>query len=185
MTRRHTFTTVAIAALALGGRALGAQQITEVSRTQPGAQAQLTFGYLCDDRFVVRNDGTQPVQLEYGLHGGAEHTKLSLNPRESVELASKSRDAVELWMDGKRIASAEKENRSCRDVQGTSSVAVQPPAVVTTNAGPTYVYGPVYPYYDPYWSPWYVGFGFGYYTPIVRPIGGRPIIWGRIGGHRR
>ena len=80
-------------------------QITEVARTPIADAAQLTFGHLCDDRFVIRNDGTKPIELEYSLEKGTEHTKLSLNARESVELASKSKAPVELWMDGKLIHS--------------------------------------------------------------------------------
>src|SRR6187399_2539936 len=91
--------TLAVLACALGstsGTLSAQEQITEVSRTPIASAAQLTFGYLCDDRFVIRNDDTKPVDLEYGLEKGTTHTKLTLSARESVELSSKSRNAIEL-----------------------------------------------------------------------------------------
>ncbi len=170
--------------LAVAGASVSARldgQITEVSRTQIADAAQLTFGYLCDDRFVIRNDGTKPINLEYGVERGTEHTKLALNARETVELASKSRDPVELWMDGKMIAKALKEKRSCKEVQGNASVTVSPLDVSTnTPRGTTYVYGPPYPFYDPWAFGFYGSFGFRPYSGLV----GYPIII-RGGGGRR
>ena len=46
--------------------------------------------------------------------------------RELVELESKSNATMELWMNGKLIAKAEKEKRSCKDVAGNASVLVAP-----------------------------------------------------------
>lgn len=160
-------------------------QITEVSRTPIADAAQITFGYLCDDRFVIRNDGTKPIDLEYGLEKGTEHTKLTLNARESVELASTSKNAMELWMDGKLIAKAMKEKRSCKDVQGNAAVRVSPLDVANnTRSRDRYAYGPPYPFYDP----WYFGFyGMYGFRPYYSLSFGYPIIVGRRvgGGHRR
>lgn len=158
-------------------------QITEVARTPIADAAQVTFGYVCDDRFVIRNDGTKPIDLEYGLEKGTEHTRLTLNARESVELSSPSKASMELWMDGKLIAKAIKEKRSCKEVVGNSQVTVVPPDVQTRQ--PTHVtnvytsWGPPYPFYDPwafgmygsfgYYRPYYSGFSVHF--PIV--IGGR------------
>jgi hypothetical protein len=159
-------------------------QITEVARTPIADAAQVTFGYVCDDRFMIRNDGTQPIDLEYGLEKGTEHTKITLNARESVELNSPSKAAMELWMDGKLIAKAIKEKRSCKDVVGNSSVTVNAPEVQTRQ--PTHVtnvytsWGPPYPF----WDPWAFGVygSFGYYRPYVAGVRvAFPII---IGGSR-
>jgi len=164
-------------------------QITEVARTPIDDAAQITFGYLCDDRFVIRNDGTRPIDLEYGLEKGTEHTRLSLSARESVELASPSKAPIELWMDGKLIAKALKEKRSCRDVQGGSAVTVVPPNVQSNeprNVTNVYTYGPPYPFYDPWAFGLYGSFRYRPYNsgisvafPIV--IGGR----GRSRGRHR
>lgn len=171
------------ACLALSGKPARAQ-ITEVARTPIADAAQITFGYLCDDRFIIRNDGTKPIDLEYGLEKGTEHTRISLNARESVELASPSKAAMELWMDGKLIARALKERRSCNDVQGNSQVTVVPPSVQTsetrhvTNVYTTW--GPPYPFYDPWAFGFYGTFGVRPYYSGVRiafPI----IIGGRHG----
>jgi hypothetical protein len=161
---------------------LGAQ-ITEVARTPIADAAQLTFGYLCDDRFVVRNDGTKPIDLEYGVEKGTEHTKLTLNARESVELASRSKAPVELWMDGKLIAKAPKEKRSCKQVQGNASVTVSPLEVATnTRERPAYAYGPYYPFYDPWTFGFYGSLGYRpYYSSVRYPV----IITQRGGGRRR
>ena len=177
--------------LVAGSASLGAQ-ITEVSRTPIADAAQITFGYLCDDRFVIRNDGTKPIDLEYGVEKGTTHTKLTLNAREAVELASASRAPVELWMDGKLIAQAIKEKVSCKQVRGNSSVTVTPLEVPTTAprgaAYPyayPYAYGPPYPFYDP----WAFGiYGSMVYRPYYSGVTVRfPIIVGghRGGGHHR
>ena len=102
-------------------------QITEVARTPIADAAQVTFGYVCDDRFMIRNDGTKSIDLEYGLEKGDQHTRITLNARESVELNSPSKAPMELWMDGKLIAKAIKDRRSCKDVVGNSQVTVVAP----------------------------------------------------------
>lgn len=165
-------------ALAIGGAPLSAQ-VTEVSRTPIADAAQLTFGHLCDDRFVVRNDGTRPIDLEYGVEKGTEHTKLSLNGREVVELESRSKAPLELWMDGKLIAKAYKERRSCKDVRGNGAVSVAPLEVRDERPRrDPYVYGPPYPFYDP-WA-------FGIYGSVgyVRPYYGAVVRFPIIVGHR-
>ena len=84
--------------LAIGGGLLSTPmqaQIHEVSRTPLANVTQLTFGHLCGDRFVVRNDGPSAIDLQYGLAGGTEHADLKIGGRESVELESTGRQAVE------------------------------------------------------------------------------------------
>ncbi len=158
-------------------------QITEVARTPIADAPQITFGYVCDDRFIIRNDGTKPIDLEYGLEKGTEHTRISLSARESVELNSPTKASIELWMDSKLIGKALKERRSCQDVQGASGVTVVPPDVQSnrpqhvTNVYTTY--GPPYPFYDPWAFGLYGSFGYRpYYSGISVAF---PII---IGGGR-
>jgi hypothetical protein len=163
-----------------------AAQVTEVARKPIADVTQLTFGSLCDDKFVIRNDGPNPVNLEYAVQKGTEHTRLTLNGRELVELESKSREPMELWMDGKLIAKAEKERRSCRDVQGSATVGVAPLDVPTNdraqrqnNVG----FG-----YSPFYDPWGYGFNNGFYNgfgfrPFYSGFYGRPIII--VGGRGR
>lgn len=170
--------------VAASAGSLGAQ-ITEVSRTPIADAAQITFGYLCDDRFVIRNDGTKPIDLEYGLEKGNEHTRLSLSARESVELASPSKAPIELWMDGKLIAKALKEKRSCRDVQGNTAVTVNAPEVQTktpSHVTNVYQYGPPYPFYDPWAFGLYSSFRYRpYYSGVTVTF---PIVIGGRGGGR-
>lgn len=183
--------TLSVFACALGtaaGTASAQDQITEVSRTPIANATQITFGYMCDDRFVIRNDDTKAVELEYGLEKGNSHTKLTLNGRETVELASKSRASMELWMDGKLVAKARKENRSCKDVQGNSAVKVTPLEVSSNDDGRAR-----YPYDYPYGfgSPFYDSWGFGFYNSFgIRPyyasrVIAYPVIIGNRGGGRR
>jgi hypothetical protein len=187
MTARTRIATVTVgAALALTSFATRASaQITEVARTPLADAAHITFGFLCDDRFVVRNDGTQPVDLEYAVEKGNEHTKLTLDGRESVELASKSKAPVELWMDGKLIAKADKGRRNCRDVQGNSQVTVAPLEVRgdPDDRDRDRSYARAYPYYDPFYFGFYGGYAF---RPHFAGISVRvPIIVTRGGGRRR
>ena len=190
----HTKAPHALAMLVLSasaGLTLGAQ-VTEVVRRPIADIAHLTFGSLCEDKFVIRNDGPNPVNVEYAVEKGTEHSRLTLNGREQVELESKSREALELWMDGKLVAKAEKEGRKCRDVQGNASVAVAPLEVASTEArddsrrnnmrlGVGVGYG--YPFYDPWYGP-YGAYGWGY-RPFYSGFYGVPIIIGGRGGRRR
>ncbi len=181
-----------VAASALVVMTLGAQ-VTEVARRPIADIAHLTFGSLCEDKFVIRNDSPNPVSLEYAVEKGNEHTRLTLNAREQVELESKSKDALELWMDGKLVAKAEKEGRKCRDVQGNASVAVAPLEVASNDRnnnddrrggarlGVGVGYG--YPFYDPWYSP-FGAYGWGY-RPFYSGFYGVPIIIGGRGGRRR
>lgn len=173
------------AAAVLAGAAFATRadaQITEVGRTPVADVAELTFGYRCDDRFVIRNDGARPVELEYALEKGNEHTKLSLGAREVVELDSKSKDAMELWMGGKLIAKAIKEKRSCKDVAGSASVLVAPLEVQETNPSrdDRRYYGA-----GPFGDPWMYGY-YGYsafgFRPFYSGYIGIPIV---IGGRGR
>lgn len=184
---RLAMATLSLFVGSLSPRAPLRAQITEVARTPIADAAQITFGYLCDDRFVIRNDGTKPIDLEYGLEKGTEHTKLALGARESVELQSKAKAAMELWMDGKLIAKAVKEKRSCKDVQGNASVTVNPLEVASNKPQRSSAYGMPYPFYDPWGFSYYGYAGWGWrpysYGAVIRyPI----IIGGRgRGGHRR
>ena len=182
--KRLTVVATAVLTLGASGASLNAQ-VTEVSRTQLADAAQLTFGHLCDDRFVIRNDGMTPADLEYGVERGTEHTRLTLNARESVELASTSKRAVELWMDGKPIAKAEKQRVSCKQVQGNAAVTVAPLQVTTTTPSrPMYAYDSTYPYYDP-WGYGYYGYGSLGFRPYYSRFVSRPIIIRRAGHARR
>jgi len=186
--RTTCLTVFGLAAAAMAATPLRAQ-ITEVARTPIADAAQVTFGYVCDDRFMIRNDGTRPIDLEYGLEKGNEHTKITLNARESVELNSPTKASMELWMDSKLIAKALKERRSCRDVQGGSAVTVVPPDVQSTTPQPQHVtnvyttFGPPYPFYDPWAFGLYGSFGYRpYYSGITI---GFPIVIGGRGGRGR
>ena len=176
---------------AVSGSPLGAQ-VTEIARRPIADIAHLTFGSLCEDRFVIRNDGPNPVDVEYGVAKANEHTRITLNGREQIELESRSREPLELWMDGKLVAKAEKEGRKCRDVQGNASVAVAPLEVPGTEresnnqrgvrAGVGFGYGN--PFYDPWYGP-FGAYGWGY-RPFYSGFYGVPIIIrSNRGGRRR
>jgi hypothetical protein len=76
-------------------------------------QVQLAFGYECDDKFVVRNDGTQPMTVEYGITGAEQRSLLQLRGKESIELESAAASPLELWVNGRIVATEQKGNRSC------------------------------------------------------------------------
>ncbi len=177
--------TAALAIAAIASRADA--QITEVGRTPVADVAQITFGYRCDDRFVIRNDGNRSVDLEYALEKGNEHTRLQLGARELVELDSKSKDALELWMDGKLIAKAMKEKRSCKDVAGSASVLVAPLEVQSSKPDDRddrrVLVGGGFGYYDPFMYGYY-GYGAWGYRPFYAGYVGFPIIIGGRGPAR-
>ncbi len=183
-TRTNTAVLATLAVSMLSATSLLHAQVTEVARTPIADAAQLTFGYRCDDRFVIRNDGARSVDLEYAIEKGNEHTKLTLGARELVELESKAKNPMELWMDGKLVAKAEKEKRSCKDIAGSASVLVAPLEVQTSEraARASYGAGP-YPYYDPFMAGYYGAYGTFGFGPMYRGYVGVPIlIGGRSGG---
>ena len=193
----HSTRWTALLALALGSLTMTSRasaQVSVLSRTAIDDAVHVTFGQLCEDRFVIRNDGTKPVDLEYAVEKGTEHTKLTLNARELVELESKAKEPLELWIGGKLVAKAVKEKRACKDVQGNASVLVAPLEVAANvkddrNAN---AYARGYPYFDPFMYGGGYGFGglyggFGY-RPFYTGFIGVPIIVGggaRGGGGRR
>ena len=191
----HSTRWTALLALALGSLTVTARasaQIAVVSRASIDDAVQVTFGQLCEDRFVIRNDGAKPVDLEYAVEKGTEHTKLTLNARELVELESKAKEPLELWIGGKLVAKAEKEKRACKDVQGNASVLVAPLEVAANVKEDRNGYVRGYPYYDPFM--YGAGYGFGGlyggfgYRPFYTGFIGVPIIVGggsRGGGGRR
>jgi hypothetical protein len=165
-------------------------QITELTRSPVSEVARLTFGYLCDDTFLLRNDGTKEVNAELGVNKGTEHTRVALAAHEQVQFTSKSKEDVELWVDGKLVAKAEKDKRGCKDVQGNAAVAVAPLDVNTNEKEGRSRYTN-YPFYDP-WFYGMFGPGWGYgayaglgYRPYYTGFVGVPIIVGGRGGRRR
>lgn len=162
-------------------------QISDVTRSAVSDISRLTFGQLCEDRFIVRNDGAKPVDAEISVSKSGEHTRVGLGPHEQVEFTSKSKDDVELWVDGKLVATADKEKRSCKDIQGNASVAVAPLEVAQNDRDKTPRYAN-YPFFDPWGYSLYgpgfgYGFGYGYRAPFYTGYVGVPIVV--RGGRRR
>jgi hypothetical protein len=174
----------------LGTATVAQAQIGDVTRSAVSDISRLTFGQLCEDRFIVRNDGARPVDAELGVAKSGEHTKITLGAHEQVEFSSKSKEDVELWVDGKLVATADKEKRSCKDIQGNASVAVAPLEVVQNDKDKTPRYAN-YPFYDPWFYGLYgPGFGYGYgalgwRAPYYTGFVGVPIVVGGRGGGRR
>ena len=193
----HSTRWTALLALALGSLTMTSRasaQVSVLARTAIDDAVHVTFGQLCEDRFVIRNDGTKPVNLEYAVEKGTEHTTLTLNARELVELESKAKEPLELWIGGKLVAKAVKEKRACKDVQGNASVLVAPLEVASTAKDDRGAFANTrgFPYYDPFM--YGAGYGFGGlyggygFRPFYTGFVGVPIIIGggsRGGGRRR
>lgn len=112
---------IVLALMLTAAAALGAQQ---------AAGVQLAFGYRCGDRFLVKNDGDQPVSLEWKTTGSQDRSQLTLGAHESREIASASSDAVELWLNGKVIATEPKGNKPCGQAADAGSPVAGPTVVV-------------------------------------------------------
>jgi hypothetical protein len=119
-THARSFLT-AFALLATATAALGAQGAPSV---------QLAFGYTCGDRFLIKNDGSQPVAIEWKTSGSQDRSQLHLNANESREIASASGDAVELWVNGKLVATEPKGNKPCGAKAGMNPSSPAPNVVV-------------------------------------------------------
>jgi hypothetical protein len=114
---------VAFASMAAASATLGAQQAPAV---------QLAFGYECGDRFLIKNDGDQPIALEWKATGSQDRSTIRLGARESREIASASKDAVELWVNGKLVVTEAKGTKPCASGGGGAQ-----------SAGPTVIVRPL------------------------------------------
>ncbi len=192
--RLGALTLVAITSAAFRGPLLA--QGTQAAQEQ----IQLAFGYECDDRFLVRNDGSQNVTIEYNVAGSAERSQLQLKGKQSVEISSPSPNPLELRVGGKLVSTAHKGNTACvpsqpavvvrpldqRDVATSAQPAnppqpaYEPPPVYQpqTVYQPQVVVDPPYPVYvapEPYY---YYPYPYSYYSVSL----GFPF-FGRFGGH--
>lgn len=179
--------------ISLGAVALLAAAHAPLRAQGTSQTVQLAFGYSCGDRFIVRNDGTAPVVIEYAVEGSQDKSQLHLNGRQSAEIASAQEGNMELWVGGKVVASEPKGNRACTSRNG-AGVSVRPldqnestsaqPADTTYSSPAVVVYGRQYGYYDD-WYPY--PYGYYGYSPFFYPSvsiyarGG----FGRIGGFGR
>lgn len=144
-------------------------QIMDVKRSAVADISRLTFGYLCADTFILRNDGDKAVEAILAVSKSREQSPMTLAAREQIQFTSQSKEDVELWIDDKLVARAEKEKRQCKDVQGNASVAVAPLEVTTDDdRGRRNVTN------WPYFNPWLMS-AFG-------PWGGFGGPWGAYGG---
>ena len=167
---RSTHSTAALtvgALLALAPLTAGAQ-ISNVERTSVAAITRLSFGHLCEDTFVLRNDGETTVHAALSVERSGQRTTIDLEPREQVKFTSKSRDDVELWVDTSLVARAEKGRKKCSEVNQNSSVVVAGLEGASDDRDDSRRYAN-YPYYDSF-----------YYGPFGRPMawGPYPYYWG-------
>ncbi|MBL0938360.1 MAG: hypothetical protein IBJ03_05680 [Gemmatimonadaceae bacterium] len=164
-------------------------QIGGFVRTNAADVSRVTFGYLCDDTFVLRNDGDKAITAALSVEKSGEQSPVELAAHEQVQFTSSAKQDVELWMDGKLVAKANKEKRTCKDVQGNAQVNVAPLEVSTEEQGTRRTWAN-YPFYDPWFygalGPWgYGGLGMMGYRPFYSGYVGVPIIVGGRGGVRR
>jgi hypothetical protein len=135
---------------------------------------------------MVRNDGNNPVVVEYAVAGSQDKSQLHLNGLQSAEIASAQNGNVELWVNGKVVASEPKGNRACgasrgngvnvRPLDQSAETSAQPYDSATYTGAPVVVYGQQAPYYDTYPYPYpYAYYG---YSPFFYPSFG---IYGRFG----
>jgi hypothetical protein len=173
-----------IAAPATGTAVLAAQEPT-----------RLAFGYQCDNKFALRNEGTRPVEVEYGVVGASEKGKVHLDPNQGVSLEPASAGDFEIRVDGKTVATAKNGHTACQPEAVQSQTVIVRPLndreyVTVVEPYDPYYYGGYPVYYGPpvrYVAPRvgvYLGIGGGWYGG--RGLGGRGF-GGRVygGGHRR
>ncbi|MHB1311012.1 MAG: hypothetical protein ACYC3L_03260 [Gemmatimonadaceae bacterium] len=159
MLARRSLGAVAVATAA------GALLAAPLAAQQP-AKVQLAFGYHCDDKFALRNEGTQTADVQFVVLGTADKGRVTVKPNETVQIESATDGDVELYVDGKLVASEHKGNRSCEALtsapSGTVTVRHLDPGEVMY-VEPRYVQ-PVYlsPREVVYVRPWDYGY---YYRP--------------------
>ncbi len=142
--------------------------------------ARLAFGYQCDNKFALKNEGAGPVEVEYRVVGASETGRVRLDPNQGVSLEPRSAGDLEIRVDGKVVATARNAHSACQ----SGTVIVRPlygPEYVTVVAP----YYERYPYYGAY--PVYVGPHVAVVTPrvgIVVPFGRSWYGNGGYGWHR-
>ncbi len=186
--------------ISLGALALVAAAHAPLRAQGSSQSVQLAFGYECGDRFIVRNDGTNPVVVEYAVAGSQDKSQLHLNGQQSAEIASAQAGNVELWVGGKVVASEPKGNRACGSTQsnGVTVRSLDQSAQMATQPGDSaasaavVVYAPTpygYDYYPYGYYPYYYGYAPYFYPSVVvrggigRGFGG--FRGGRVGGRGR
>jgi hypothetical protein len=157
--------------ISLGALALVAAVHAPLGAQPSSRTVQLAFGYECGDRFLVRNDGTDPVVIEYAVAGGQDKSQLHLNARQSAEIASAQDGNLQLWVGGKVVASEPKGNRPCAASQNTGGVTVRPiepyGATAAQPADAGYMQPPVVVYASPAYNDYY--YPYGYYPYASYP----------------
>lgn len=68
-----------------------AAQIANLKRSSALAMTHVTFGYLCEDTFVLRNEGESPVEATLGVEKGAERVPTPLEIATRVDGDRRSR----------------------------------------------------------------------------------------------
>jgi len=186
-----------IRSISLGALALVIAVHAPLAAQGTSQTVQLAFGYECGDRFLVRNEGANPVALEYAVAGSRDKSQLHLNGGQQSEIASAQAGNLELWVSGKVVASEPKGNRPCAGTPGNGTVTVRPIAPNESTAAepvdsayaqaPVVVYAqPQYGYY-PYGYYPYAYYPYYGYSPFYYPSGyGNVYIGGgyRFGGYR-
>ncbi|MEP6780937.1 MAG: hypothetical protein ABJC26_13665 [Gemmatimonadaceae bacterium] len=172
---------------ALGVAGLSFMSMATVVSAQSKPQIQLAFGHECGDKFLVRNDGAGPVDVEYSLAGTKQRSKLHLNTTEGVEIVSQASGPMELWVNGQLVSTEQKTNKVCAVKAGDQDVIVRgigeagatsngvataaTSSTVATTSSDQVVYVAAQPQRVVYvsvpvgyaWDPYYYGgFGFGY-----------------------
>jgi len=166
----------------------GAVLAAPLAAQQP-AKTQLAFGYHCDNKFALRNEGTQTADVEFVVLGTADKGRVTVKPSETVQLESATAGDVELYVDGKLVATEHKGNRSCDALTSAPSGTVTVRHLDANDVvyvEPQYV-EPVYlsPREVVYVRPWDYGY---YYRPSFSLSLGFPIFssgYYRGGGYGR
>lgn len=165
--------------IALGALALVAAAHSPLRAQGSRTQVQIAFGYSCGDRFLVRNDGANPVVIEYAMSGSQDKAQLHLNGKQQTEIASAQSGNMELWVSGRIVASEPKGNLACGAPRnsragGNNDVSVRPidpsAEMTTTQADSAYSEPAVVvvdrrPYYDSFYRYGYDPYGYYSYSP--------------------
>lgn len=175
MTTLSTLTQRSLGALALATVA-GALLAAPLAAQQP-SKVQLAFGYHCDNTFALRNEGTQTADVEFVVLGTADKGRVTVKPSETVQIESATAGDVELYVDGKLVATEHKGNRSCEALTSAPSGTVTVrhlDAYEVVYVEPRYV-APVYlsPREVVYVRPWDYGY---YYRPSFSLRLGFPLV---------
>ncbi len=121
---------------------LAVSPVGRTARLDAQEPVRLAFGYQCDNRFVLRNEGATGVEVAYEVVGTPESGRVSIEAGQTISLEPREPGDVAILVDDRVVATEPNSRVACQP----NVVVVRPPyqGGVVTVVEPYYYRRPVY-----------------------------------------